>query len=161
MAPLCRTSSGCLHWFCWLDLVYYLASLFSSVSYWEPMWGTYNSWVHSSGVVLLSATVVGWSKWFVLCVAVFQSCCILMLKCGDCPTAGRDMCEWVFYTQMCWDFHPFLVWPIYLRRAWTITSLVFCCELYVLVNGIKVFQESIFCDDWRMVKVSSTNLFQR
>ena len=32
MAPLCRTSSGCFYWFCLLELVYYVASLFSSVS---------------------------------------------------------------------------------------------------------------------------------
>ena len=36
MVPLCKTSSGYCYWFCSLELVFCLVSLFSSEFYWEP-----------------------------------------------------------------------------------------------------------------------------
>ena len=65
------------------------------------MWGSCSSSMHSLGVILLCATVVGQSRWYLLYVAVFQSHCTWMLRYGDCPTAGRDLCEWASCTQMC------------------------------------------------------------
>ena len=53
---------------------------------------------------------------------------------------------------MCWDFHPFLVWPICLRRAWLhwlLWSSTVNCMWWS--TEFRCSRNPSLCDDWRMV----------
>ena len=141
MEPQHGTSSGCLYLFSLLELLWHLGSWISFVSCWEPRWGIYISSVNLSNVVLLYAAVMGQSRWFVLCVAMWQSHCTLMLNHGDCPIANKGLCELAFCTQRL----PSLLGVINMSKKGMapLLSLIFCCELYMVVYGINVFQEII------------------
>ena len=61
-----------------------------------PMWGTCISLMHWTDVVLLHATMLDLSLWWLLYGTRYQPHCIWMVCCGSCPIAGINQCELVF-----------------------------------------------------------------
>ena len=98
--------------FCWLSL--WTWSLLCS----EPMQDICISGVLSEDTGLPVVTIEGWSTWLLLCDVVCQPHYILLTLCGVCPTASRDLYEWVCYIQLSSDFHLDLGWSTYQKRAW-------------------------------------------
>ena len=116
-----------------------------------------------SNVFLHDATVQGLSRWYLLYVAVNQLHYTWMKLSGTVPLKVQvSMCRFPVYCGLQTSFFTWYYKDVQ-EGYGSIISWLFTGKLYVLIYSVKMFQETCFFggDDWRMVKVSSTNLLQK